>query len=118
MHRRTFLAAGAAVAATPTIAAAAAMKHRDGKVTTLKGYVRQVADHYYVISPTPAKTDPRSERYADWPADCVRVYPENLETFTGSNRAVEIRGRLHRGKTQDMATGKVALATLTEAVLA
>lgn len=116
MDRRAFIAGGAAAAAVPAVAAAQSLDASNGQEVTLRGYLRQVTLHYFVLSPTLQKTDPKTSNYALWPSDCVRVYPKSTKVMKSSTTLVSVRGRLYRGKMKDEASGTVATVVLTDAV--
>lgn len=115
MHRRSFFVGVAAAAAVPAIARAQSLDPNAGAVVTMRGYLKRITNHYYVLAPTAQKTDPNSTNYAAWPTDCVRVYPKNTKTMVLG--LVTVTGRIFRGKHQDAFSKTVATVVMTEAVM-
>ncbi len=117
MKRRAFLAGAAAAATIAPIASQAQAATVQGQTVTMKGYLRKVTNYYLVLSPTAQKTDPKSTRYADWPIDCVRVYPKDVAKMPGAVGIVSITGKLWKGNQADAATKTVATVVMTDAVM-
>jgi hypothetical protein len=114
MHRRAFIVGAGALAAAAPLAAKAQAANA-GQVVTVKGYLKRITTHMYFISPTAQNTDPKSTRYADWPAAGIRVYPKEAGKLTLG--LVTIKGVATAGNQQDAPTKTVARMTLTDAVM-
>jgi hypothetical protein len=117
MQRRAFLAGAAAVAAVAPIASQSQAGTTQGQVVTMRGYLRKVTNYYLVLSPTAQKTDPKSTKYADWPSDCVRVYPKDVAKMPGQTGIVTVTGKLWKGNQQDAISRTVATVVMTDATL-
>ncbi|MBI1405815.1 MAG: hypothetical protein GC145_06790 [Caulobacter sp.] len=116
MHRRGFLAGTVAVAAAVPAMAHAGGKSAGGKMVSIRGRLRRVAHHYYVLDTRDGRTDPDSRSLADWPATSIRVYPKDADRM--ADGLVTVRGRLYAGRQQDVPTGTVASMMMADAVLA
>lgn len=116
MHRRGFLAGAVAIgAAVPATSHAGARTDR-GKVVAIRGRLRRVADHYFVLQADAGDADARS-RSSDFGAGAsIRVYPKDADRM--ADGLVTVRGRLYEGRQLDVPTGKVAHMMMADAALA
>ena len=117
MRRREFLAVASAAAAVAPVAAQAQSTAGKGETVTLRGYLRKVTNYYLVLSPTAQKTDPKTTRYADWPTDCVRIYPKDVAKMPSQVGVVSVSGKLWKGNQMDAVSKTVATVVMTDAVL-
>ncbi|MDO9337700.1 MAG: hypothetical protein Q7T61_14990 [Caulobacter sp.] len=115
MDRRAFIAGAGAAVAAPIAAQAQTTGAGKGETVSIRGYLKRVTNHYYVIAPTAQKTDPKTNNYAAWPTDVVRVYPKDAGKMTLG--LVTIKGRFYKGRQMDAASGTVATVVLTDAVM-
>jgi hypothetical protein len=117
MRRRAFLAGAAAAATIAPVAAQARATSGKGETVTMRGYLRKVTNYYLVLTPTAQKTDPKTTNYANWPTDCVRVYPKDVAKMPGQVGVVSVTGRLWKGNQMDAMSKTVATVVMTDAVL-
>ncbi len=83
---------------------------------TIRGYLKRITTHIYVIAPTAQKTDPKTINYAAWPTDVVRVYPKDAGKMTLG--LVSVKGRFYKGRQKDAFNGTVATVVMTDAIMA
>jgi hypothetical protein len=120
MNRRTFAVVGAgALALGATGAAAEVLKpsaSKHGESVVLSGWLAPAdngATHYFVLGPDAHVADPGSTDPADWPRDLTIILP--ADTTKVAPGKVSLKGRLYRGRFQDLHTGRAAMAILTDA---
>jgi hypothetical protein len=138
MHRRHFLAASAAILATPALVGRASAVERvkmrdlynpdgsfsdyatahDGQAVELEGFMApplKAESSFFVLTKIPMSVCPFCDDEADWPRDIVSIYARDIVTVTPFNVPIVVGGTLRLGTYTDEELGFVSRVRVTEA---
>ncbi|MBX3479889.1 MAG: hypothetical protein KF842_05780 [Caulobacter sp.] len=85
-------------------------------MVAIRGRLRRVADHYFVLETGAEDADARSRSLAVGPGESIRIYPRDAERM--ADGVVTVRGRLYSGRQLDVPTDSVAHLMMADASLA
>jgi hypothetical protein len=136
MHRRSFLAALAGMAAAgPALAGDEAFRIRElyekdlsftgfaedmkGDRIVMQGYMApplKAESQFFVLTARPMAVCPFCETEAEWPNDIVAVYTKRVIDVVPFNVPIVTRGTLELGTLKDPETGFVSRARIVDSI--
>lgn len=91
------------------------VKALDGHVVTMRGFMApplKAEAQFFVLTEIPMALCPFCSSDADWPANIVVVYLDDMQTFLPPSKPIEVTGTLEVGSWTDPVTGFVSLLRL------